>query len=178
MVKLTALIALCAIFATALASGKRKTRPRRDPCRIAFKRCDWRFKDRFSLQAFDISGPADKAFTPLIVAKNPAIRLGVLNTNHIIPEFINDDGSITPITFEGHPPLTPTHFKPFSIRGTVGSGVGRQSFDGNQKRVASGRCVRIFFSQYQKLGGSHPPFVIDNINVKKSDNKCVVFRTF
>lgn len=112
-------------------------------------------------------------FTSTIVSKTPGERLGILNSNGIIPEVILDTGRIEPIVWFGKPRFTPTHFKPFPIR-KPGSGIGHEAFVGNQLQVAQGLCIRVFFSSYQVIVGPRPRDV-KNINAKRSDFKCVVF---
>lgn len=145
-------------------------------CAAAGRLCDFAFQGRSGVPTFSIGGTPNKVFTDLIVSKSGP-RIGVLNTNGIIPEFINPDGTITLINKVGSPRLTPTHFKPFSIPKSVGSGIGHQTFTGNQLQVSRRRCVRVFFSTYQTLTFGRNPRVINNINVERSDNKCVVFKT-
>lgn len=152
-------------------------RPKVDFCLRAFLECRFRFAGFNGLPTFPLFGP-DRAFTTLVVSKDPHERLGVLNTNRIVPEFILPHGAAVPITAFGNPRFTPTHFKPFSIRGTRGSGVGHQTFQGNQFALARHRCVRIFFTQYQLLSNRFPFNVIANINAPfKTSRSCVVFRT-
>lgn len=120
---------------------------------------------------FSMSGEPDVPFTPLIISRGPE-TLGVLNTN-IVPEFISSGGTATDITEFGDPPFTPSHFKPLAINGTVGSGIGHQTFTGNQKKVARKKCVRVSFSQYQEFVDGE----LLNVNAGKLARKCVVFRT-
>lgn len=153
-------------------------------CRRAYRQCEFRFKGYSSLPIFKIDGTADVAFTSRIISKhhgewlgyvNMTDKLGVLNTNNIEPEFILRRRTI-PISSRGHPAFTPTHFKPFPIPHTRGSGVGHQTFHGNQLRVARGKCIRVFFTHYQVLNSDGT--VKKNFNdVPRHKNKCVVFRT-
>lgn len=150
--------------------------PSKNTCQEAYKKCDFKFSGKSGIPTFSITGKPDKSFTPLIVSKTGP-RIGVLNTNGIVPEFINGSGKVIPITSVGTPKLTPTHFKPFPVPKTVGSGIGHQTFTGNQLQVSRKRCVRVYFSTYQTLTPGSKPKLIENVNVKKSDNKCVVFKT-
>lgn len=146
-----------------------------DPCRRAFRQCDWEFAGYpGKIPKFSVHSKPDQPFTPRIVSKNPKEKIGILNTNGITPEFITRKGAV-PITKFGNPYFTPTHFKPFGIDYVMGSGVGHQTFHGNQKKVARGQCVRVFFTNFQKLMHGYPPKV-DNVNVDRYDYKCVVFR--
>lgn len=159
--------------ANVVRSGRRG---RRDGCFRAFRRCDFRFQGISGLPTFSISGPADRAFTPRVISTRRNQILGVLNTNDVISEFVFPDGGFSPITNFGSQRFTPTAFKPFSIPRTTGSGVGHETFQGNQLQVARGRCVRVFFTSYQLLFRNGN--VSGNINdVPRSMNSCVVFRT-
>lgn len=173
MISRSVIVLFIALFAASNAT--KWTYP--NACVQAFNDCDFKFAGKNTLSTFFIGGKQDKAFTPLIVSKNPHENIGVLNMNNITPEFINNNGIATPISYVGNPKFTPTHFKPYAIKYTRGSGVGHQTFHGNQLSVAKGRCVRVFFSTYQLLEKYYPFNVIDNVNVNKYDNKCVVFMT-
>lgn len=168
---------LFALFAINTEAHPLVRRGYKSGCQRAFETCDFKFKGIRGLPIFNIDVKADQAFTPRIISTAPGETLGVLNQNGIVSEFIFDNGSFAPITFFGKQPFTPTHFKPFSIPYTTGSGVGHEVFQSNQLEVAKGRCVRIFFTQYQKLiPGTNT--VMDNVNnVPRKLNKCVVFRT-
>lgn len=150
-----------------------------DACENAFRHCDFRFEGQSDLQTFSISGPDNMAFTPRIISTVHREVLGVLNTNNIVPEFILSDGDFVKITERGHPNFKPTAFKPFSVPHTLGSGIGHQTFHGDQRAVATGQCVRVFFSSYQVLKRQNDRYiVIKNVNnVSRDENKCVVFRT-
>lgn len=152
--------------------------PLKDACQKAFNQCDFKFQfDGGLVSTFEISKEPDVSFTPIIKAKDRHVRLGIVNANGIEPEFIREDGSRWPISEKGRPSLTPTHFKPYSVSFIRFSGVGHQTFTGNQFGVAQDKCIIVYFSSYQILTGKRPPFVKKNINAVKSDNKCVVFRT-
>ena len=148
-------------------------------CRDAYYRCDFRFVGPDTLRTFYIGGPPDVAFTPRIISRNSDELLGVLNSNNITPEFINEYGGATPITsVPAQQPFTPTHFKPYTIKYTPYSGIGHQTFHLDQKDVARSQCVRVWFSEYQILKSVYPLEVKENKNnVPKSLNKCVVFYT-
>ncbi|CAN8064475.1 unnamed protein product [Agarophyton chilense] len=142
-----------------------------DSCEMAFDECEFTFKGETGLATFRTDGPADKSFTPVIVAKNPDVNLGVLNSNNIVPEFIDDSGAF-PITDFGSQRFAPTQFKPLYIWQEQGSGIGHQTFHADQGELAKGRCLRIYFTEIQLVD---PYF---NLNqVPRSENKCVVFRT-
>lgn len=143
------------------------------PCLDAFRACDFTFVNTTTLQRFDISRRPDKPFTMRIVSKDPTEILGVLNTNDIVVEFISRL-RVIPITLLGKPKFSPTQFKPFP-RGW-GSGIGHETFQGNQLGVAMGRCIRVHFSSYQLLNRRNGT-VIENVNgLGKEAGKCVVFR--
>lgn len=149
-----------------------------DPCDKAYESCDFRFKyDYRSVPLYDIWESSDNIFTDRIISKDRNENLGVVNSNGITPEFINDDGSVELITDAGKPNFRPTHFKPFYKKYLGGSGIGYQAFQGNQQKVAAGRCIRVFFSMYQVLNRSGSSIVKKNINADRYDNKCVVFQT-
>jgi len=163
---------------SAMESRDRRSRGRGRPdaCLNAFRRCDFRFQGLNFLPTFNINGPADRSFTPRIVSTRRDEILGVLNTNGITPEFIFNNFQVRPITLFGDQRFTPTAFKPFSIPGTSGSGVGHETFQSNQLEVARGMCVRVFFTSYQVLFRNGN--VRSNMNnVPRSRNSCVVFRT-
>lgn len=156
------------------------TPPISSACQRAYDACDFRFVSYPStVPTFSLSStPADTAFTTRIVSRtNPAI--GVLNANEVVPEFIFLRGNAFPISNFGSPPFTPTHFKPFSLRNhQFASGIGHQSFTGNQRMFAKNRCIRIYFSDYQTINVSgSTPQVIENVSAGRADNKCVVFQT-
>ena len=150
-----------------------------DYCEQAYKNCDFRFSGyAYGVPEFYIDNyVVDRAFTPKIVSKVPGEILGVLNSNNITPEFIFNYGA-KPITHFGNPNFTPTHFKPFSIKYTKGSGIGHQTFHGNQLHVARGKCVRVYFTSYQLLKYHYGPVKENKNNVPKYKNKCVVFKTY
>eukprot|EP00178_Gracilaria_changii_P017807 TRINITY_DN5077_c0_g1_i1.p1 TRINITY_DN5077_c0_g1~~TRINITY_DN5077_c0_g1_i1.p1 ORF type:complete len:365 (-),score=56.91 TRINITY_DN5077_c0_g1_i1:490-1584(-) len=151
-------------------------------CKVAFDECEFTFSDQAGLATFEVSEEPDTAFTTRVVPKDVSFGLGVLNTNNIVPEFINDveiqpgaTPEARPITEFGSQSFTPTHFKPYWIAQERGSGIGHQTFQGNQAQEARGRCVRIYFTHYQEIRENR---VVNRNNVPRSANKCVVFRTF
>ena len=159
-------------FRTSLCSS-----PLPDNCQRAFDDCHFTFIDA----GRDVPGfrlrPQDQAITSRVVSKNRDEFLGVLNTNGIIPEFVQPDGRGIEIINFGMPHFTPTHFKPFFIPRS-GSGVGHQTFIGNQLSVARGKCVRIFFTEYQLLRSFDGDVIRNRNGVPRSENSCVVFLTF
>lgn len=148
--------------------------PDKDACENAFDECQFAFAGESGLSTFDVSGEPDIPFTPKIVPKNVMMALGVLNTNNIIPEFIDNAGSAMPVTEFGTQRFTPTVFKPFWKPQERGSGIGHETFQGNQEEIAMGRCVRVFFTSFQEIQQFR---VVNRNNVPRSENKCVVFRT-
>lgn len=153
-----------------------KIPPSSSSCVSAFQMCDFKFQNANSVPTFAVTGKPDRVFTSKIVSKMLP-RIGLVNMNDITPEFIEADGTVIPITAVGNPPLAPTHFKPFPFYTSGASGLGHQSFTGDQLQQVKGRCVRVYFSSYQTLADAPSRNVADNVEVSKSDNKCVVFRT-
>ncbi|PXF41182.1 Collagen alpha-1(XXVIII) chain [Gracilariopsis chorda] len=142
-------------------------------CSKAFDECEFTFRGKTGLSTFSIAGRPDRSFTPRIVSKDASVRLGVLNSNNIVPEFIEDNG-VFPITNFGSQRFTPTHFKPYTLMNGQGSGIGHQTFHGNQKQVAKDRCIRVYFTHFQEIRNNK---LINRNDVPRSENKCVVFRT-
>lgn len=166
---------LAAVVFVMIALAPACAQPRsKKVCYDAYKECAFTFINTTALPRFDISVRPDRSFTKRIASKNhPRLVIGVLNSNDLVPEFVSR-GAVVPITARGSPSFTPTHFKPF-LRGW-GSGIGHETFQGNQLRTATGRCIRVYFSSYQILDGGNGT-VVDNINgLKKKDGACVVFR--
>ena len=148
-----------------------------DSCEEAYKQCDFQFFGRDAVPEYTIGKKPDTVFTNRIVSKTNS-NVGVLNTNGIDVEFLTGDAS-SAITGFGSPRLTPTHFKPLSFTNRLfATGIGHQTFTGDQLSVSRNRCVRISFSNFQVISSTPFPHVVDNVNgAKKNDNKCVVFRT-
>ena len=166
-----------AVLSIVTADGRRR---RYDPCEAAFRRCDFQFS-RPGLQTFSIKGPADTAFTPDIVSKDPHKLIGVVNTN-IEGEFILRNGRVVPFTKKiprgsGVQPFMPTVFKAFfpSTDGMF-SGIGHETFQKGQREFAKDMCVRVFLTEYQVLD-RRTKQVIGNENKKRRGHNCVVFRT-
>lgn len=146
-------------------------------CQMAYDECEFMFEGQDDVPVYPVTGVPDRVFTDTIVSRNDP-TVGVLNTNGIIAEFIMDDGSATEITQFASPRFTPTHFKPLSrTNNPIMSGVGHQTFHGNQETVARNKCVRLFFTTFQTVSHGPNPRVLDNVNAEKEDNKCVVFET-
>ncbi|CAN8072803.1 unnamed protein product [Agarophyton chilense] len=169
------LVSLVTLLAAANASG----RPRRpDACERAFYNCAFRFQGSNNLQTFSLGVP-DTPFTPQIVSSNRRERIGILNSNGVEPQFINSHGVATAITFFGNR-FTPTQFKPFAIQQRIGSGIGHETFQGDAS-LAKNKCVRVYFTSYQRLQSIYPPVVVTNVNLSPHDairmRACVVFRT-
>lgn len=145
-------------------------------CFKAYQKCDFKFVKYPLKYRYSIMGKPDRSFTPRIISKSSMMKIGILNT-YFTAQFIMGNGKAMNITKFGKPALTPSHFKPFPINGTMQSGIGHQTFDGNQMKVSMNRCVRLYFSSFQVLDSYG--LVIDNMNdVPMSMNKCVVFRTW
>ncbi|KAI0557995.1 von Willebrand factor A-like protein [Gracilaria domingensis] len=147
-----------------------------DPsCLIAFEECQFTFSGETSLATFDIPAEQpDTAFTTGVVPKDVTYALGTLNMNGIVPEFIDEAGNASPITDFGSQRFTPTHFKPYWVAQDRGSGIGHQTFQGDQAQVAQNRCVRVYFTHFQEIREHR---VVNRNGVPRSENKCVVFRT-
>lgn len=143
-------------------------------CAMAYKKCAFKFTNTNSVPTFSVGGKPNSVFTTKIVSKK-APRIGLLNSNGIVAEFIASDGTVTLIDTIGSPLLSPTHFKPFPFYKSRMSGIGHQTFSGNQLKSVKGRCVRVYFTHYQIITTGPKPKVIENINVSKAMNKCVVF---
>lgn len=147
-------------------------------CVRAYKACIFKFKGELGLAKYDIAPDSpDRAFTPPIVPKDSTKHVGVLNTNGIVPEFLGQ--SAEPITSFGSQRFTPTHFKPFWISKKYGSGIGHQTFHGDQATLAMDKCVRVYFTSFQVINNQNgSKNVVENrSNVPRSENACVVFRT-
>lgn len=151
--------------------------PMPSECQNAYDECQFMFKGQADVPVYSVTGPPDRPFTDTIVSRtNPEV--GVLNTNGIVAEFIMEDGSATEITQIAQPKFTSTHFKPLSRQSNpIMSGVGHQTFHGNQATVAQNKCVRLFFTSFQTISHGPNPRVLDNVNSEKGDNTCVVFKT-
>ncbi|PXF40879.1 Collagen alpha-6(VI) chain [Gracilariopsis chorda] len=149
-----------------------------DPCEEAYDTCDFAFMNELSVPTFAVDVAPDVPFTPKIVSRNPLELVGVLNTNDIVVEFIEDDGTVTPITSEpAIQSFSATQFKPITLTGTSRSGIAHESFQADQLSLARDRCVRVFVSSFQLLDVTPPNNVIGNPAVTRADNKCMVFRT-
>lgn len=154
---------------------------KRDECEDAFQKCKFTFQGQPTVPTYSIRGAPDVVFTDKIIARSDP-QVGILNSNGPAPEFLTRrrfaPNEFRPITSFGNQPFTPTHFKPLSFTmKPLASGIGHQTFQGNQLRVARKRCVRVFFTQYQVIKLAPTPMVIDNVNSPTSDDNCVVFKT-
>lgn len=149
-----------------------------DACYKAYRGCEFRFEGSNSIPYYSINGKPDMPFTPRIIAKDGRILAGIFNTNSREPEFVNRDGSVVPISkaMAATQRFSKSHFKPLTIRGKHGSGIGHQTFVSNQKVIAKNRCVRVYFSHYQILRSRKPFIVKRNVSTNKR-SKCVVFMT-
>ncbi|KAI0566650.1 hypothetical protein FGB62_7g537 [Gracilaria domingensis] len=140
-------------------------------CVEAYSLCDWTFYNRSSLPTFDISVDADKPFSPVIVSKNKTVKLTVVNSNNAFTEFVFANGVLSPSVYEGTPRFGISTFKPFQTAN--GSRLTHEKFEGNQLQVASGSCLRTYFSEYQQLVAGR----YENVKVARFDDKCVVYWT-
>lgn len=147
----------------------------RDVCQDAYTECGFYFQGHQFVPSYSIGGPPDISFTDRIISRNEHIEHVDMSE---VPEFLNADGTTIPIDTVGSPPFTRSHFKPFNYNlSSASSGIGHQTFQGNQKSFASNRCVRIYFSHYQKIQSGRGGKRTTNVNVNRLDNKCVVFKT-
>lgn len=180
---------------------KRDYRPERTSCKHAFEECRYAFHGIRGLPTFHLRGTKpDVSFTPRIVVKRGS-PVGILNTNRV-PVEVLVDGHFRPIEdIRVHPRWTPTHFKPYAIfddrrygrrddrKGgrydykrdygngrNVGSGIGHETFIGEQEKAARHQCIRVFFSNIQILD-KRGNVVMNLNNVRPSQRRCVVFRT-
>ncbi|PXF40391.1 hypothetical protein BWQ96_09898 [Gracilariopsis chorda] len=171
MIRLTHVILLVLLAAAARCQGVPP-----DFCVSFFDDCVLRFAGQAALATFPLAATVDNvAFTPAIVF--PGEQIGIVNSNGVIPQFIESKPSgitATNVTAFG---LTPTQFKPFTIVNTTTSGVGHETFQGAVS-VAQRRCVRVYFTSGQILQGG---VVVDNAQFTPeeavAENVCVVFRT-
>lgn len=151
-----------------------------NPCRAAFRMCRFRFAEQGGLRTFSVTGPADQAFTSDIILKNRKQHVGVLNSN-IEAEFIGSAGEVTQVSQAIPPPAqaySPHVFKPyFPSTSGMFSGIGHETFQGQaQLDFAKGKCVRVFFTNWQILNNEKQ--VVDNFNSNERDTtNCIVFRT-
>ncbi len=146
-------------------------------CAGAYASCDFTFEGVNSVPTYDVSGDADKAFTPRIVhKKNMSGRaIGVVNSQAGEFEPIFADTN-KPISSEGNPKFAPTAFKTYSLK-DWGSGIGHQTLHGDQLSVADDRCVVVFFQSWQVLDAPDG-VVVRNVNLKKKKaSECVAFKT-
>lgn len=176
-------LSYCFAFFVLLLTLSTAQPPRKDACERAFDDCVLTFEGTDGLTTFDITarGP-DRAFTPNIVAKDPHVNIGVVNSN-IEGDFILRNGKAVPFSKfiprrSGVQPLTPNFFKPFTpaVHGRF-SGIGHETPQRGQLRFLKGRCVRVFFTELQIID-PHTYNVVDNLNGIKARrfNVCVVFR--
>lgn len=142
-------------------------------CLEAAKECRFRFHGAELIPTISMSPPSDRAVSPRIISKDSEI-LGVLNSNNIPAEVLHGSYFRPIDSLPVYPRLTPTHIKPFSILYTPWSGIGFQTLTKSQRSALSGKCIRVFFTQYQIL--NKYGHVIENVNYAgKYDKKCVVF---
>eukprot|EP00177_Eucheuma_denticulatum_P005152 GFKZ01009384.1.p1 GENE.GFKZ01009384.1~~GFKZ01009384.1.p1 ORF type:complete len:375 (-),score=27.94 GFKZ01009384.1:399-1523(-) len=150
----------------------------RDSCEVANDMCRFAFQGLNVAPAFPVDGPANTPFTPIIISTNTSERLGVLNTNRITVEIIENDGNVIPITaLPTMQDFSPTQFKPIVVPNMMASGIGHESFQGDQQDEAKGRCVRVFFTEFQLVQLLPPFHVVANVVADREDGTCVVFRT-
>lgn len=164
-------------------------------CWRAYRKCEFRFNMKKQVPTFYLGRKADTPFSPRIVAKKnmkPVGKdklsiLGVLNTNRVRVEIVlKDQGHMAITKLKSHPRLRPTHIKPLAIvrkksmqkkwYRSMGSGLGHQMMNKSQKEAIKGKCVRIYFMEYELLNKERNVRMNFN-NVPKKKNKCVVFRT-
>lgn len=145
-----------------------------EACKKAYNDCDFAI-DGASVVPTIALGMADKALTSKIVSRKRGERVGIVNANGGPAEFILDNGLAEPITKFGKQRFSPNTFKPYTIRGMVSfSGIGHQTLQSDQAKVARGKCVRTFLTNYQLLEPGADGFVMGNVNIRKNRKKCVV----
>lgn len=153
---------------------------RRVTCRQWFDECELTFAGSNQIPMYNLSiFNTDTTFTSRIQPKNlSSPLLGIANTKE--PAEYLQNGKPMPVTSLGDPPAAPTIFKTFPIpfpKVIPASGVGHETFQGNQLSALSGKCFRLYITSYQILD-SQSLQVVDNVNdAPKSMNKCVVFKT-
>lgn len=148
-----------------------------DACEDAYNACGFMFKNQPTVPTYQIGQQPDSVFSDRVSSRSLP-EVGVLNSNGIVAQFIDQNGVAEPITSFGSQSLTPTHFKPNSMSSSpLSSGITHQTFQSDQLQVSRNRCVRVYFTQYQTIVLSPYPQVLDNVNAAISDNKCVVFKT-
>ncbi|CAN8075567.1 unnamed protein product [Agarophyton chilense] len=140
-------------------------------CVAAYRLCDWTFYNRSFLPTLDVSTPPDMPFSPVIVSKNKSVKLTVVNANNAFTEFVFANGVLSPSVYEGKPRFGLSTFKPFQT--VNGSRLTHERFEGNQLKVASGACLRTYFSEYQQIVNGR----YENNKVARFDDKCVVYWT-
>lgn len=163
MFKTIALIAVAMVASLATA----------DFCEDSYDECKFRFGFSEKVQTFKLVNESGVPFTRRIRSKMFGRMVGALNSNGMAAEFLFMKAGY-PITGYGSPPYHRYHFKPLSIPGTSGFGIGHESFSGNQLMFARFRCVRVHFSSYQLLSFNGTK---RNFNDLPQDNKnCIVFK--
>lgn len=149
-----------------------------DVCQSAYEACDFKFKGMKEVPTYSVrSGGSDTVFTEAIEKRTGDERIGVLNTNGLVPEFIRADGTSFGVDEIGSPRLSASSFKPIFIVRSYRSALGHEAFAGSQLSLVRDSCVRVYFTMYQTLSTGWPPVVVNNVNVGRKDNKCVVFKT-
>lgn len=117
--------------------------------------------------------------TPLdmmhLASKMYGNKIGVVNSNSKYPaEFVFKKMSY-PVTNFGSPMFVPTVFKPYPMPMSMHSGVGHQTFQGNQMKYARFRCVRLFVTHFQVLNMKGN--VMKNVvKMPPTEKDCVVFK--
>lgn len=172
------------LLAAALVVTLAATATAKSPCWMAYRKCDFQFMGRHRLNTFKLRGKADTPFTPRVVSKKrmepmgkmKLHKLGILNTNSIRVEIVTKRGFRSITKLESTPPLRATHIKPLAIRrGKGGSGIGFQMLSKSQRDALSGKCIRVFFREFELL--DRDGNVGLNVNaVSRKRNKCVVFK--
>lgn len=146
-----------------------------DACATAYRKCAFRISGADSVQTFGLPKKPDTPFTPRIISRDADLSVGLFNSLNVSAQFINNFGVAKSVSLFGKTKLSPTHFKPFRLGKKAYSGIGRQAFVSGQRKTAKGRCVRVFFAEYQILDEDEN--VVENVISKKDRTACVVFRT-
>lgn len=161
---------LVVITNSAVLSG-----PDEAACRAAYHKCHFYFGGSTRLMTYTLTEKSDFVFSRRIASKKRGEYIGVVNTNGNAVDVLRG-GRFAPISrFGGKNPLPAHALKPYNIRRSSGSGIGKQNLKKSQVMALNKKCIRMYFSNYQVLrwGGQ----VKSVHSVPRSDEICIVFRT-
>lgn len=161
------------IFAFLRTASSTRVPKYADSCERAYANCQARFEgDGFKVPTFSIDVPNVIPFTPRIIAKDSKRRLDYIFSFGLFPEFVNANG-YTVVTKSAKPPFSPHHFNIYTLGEKSDPAIGHQGFEGNQYKVAKGRCVRVFLENFRLIHG----VLQDTKITQRVRDSCVVFRT-